>query len=249
MSAPDRHDPDVTTSAGPGSLLRDPGERPSAVRAAGVAGLVFAVLTTAALLLVRDAPPATEADFDLWWESYAPRFHVAMYLIPFAGIAFLWLLAAVRHRIGRREDQFFATVLLGSGLLFVAMLFASGAAAAAAAVGTERTDRSAYETFLFGRSIGRAFFFVFAVKMAAAFMLVASTIGRRTGVFPRWFTIVGAITGIVLLLTVTIFEPVALAFPLWVAILSVILIRSGTSMAPSATSPPPDPWPEPPPDP
>lgn len=111
--------------------MRDPGESASAVRAAGVAGLVFAVLTTAALLLMRDIPPATEAEFAAWWETYAPRFYIALYLIPFAGIAFLWLLAALRHRIGRREDQFFATVLLGSGLLFVAMLFASGAAAAA----------------------------------------------------------------------------------------------------------------------
>jgi hypothetical protein len=214
-------------------LIRDPGESASAVRAAGVAGLVFAVLTTAALLLMRDIPPATEAEFAAWWETYAPRFYVALYLIPFAGIAFLWLLAALRHRIGRREDQFFATVLLGSGLLFVAMLFASGAAAAAAAVATERSDRSSYDAFLFGRSIARAFFFGFAVKMAAAFMLVASTIGRRTGVFPRWFTIVGAITGLALLLSVTMFEPVALAFPLWVAILSVLLLRGrpGTATA------------------
>jgi hypothetical protein len=222
------------TSTGPTLLMPDPGESASAVRAAGIAGLLFAVLTTVALLLMRDTPPATEAEFEVWWETYAPRFYVALYLIPFAGIAFLWLLAALRHRIGRREDQFFATVLLGSGLLFVAMLFASGAAAAAAAVATERSDRSSYDAFLFGRSIARAFFFVFAVKMAAAFMLVASTIGRRTEVFPRWFTVVGAVTGIGLLLTVTVFEPVALAFPLWVAILSVLLLRA-RSAAPVET--------------
>ena len=222
----DRADLDVATTSGPTLLMPDPGESVSAVRAAGVAGLVFAVLTTAALLLMRDTPPTTEAEFETWWATYAPRFYVALYITPFAGIAFLWLLAALRHRIGRREDQFFATVLLGSGLLFVAMLFASGAAAAAAAVATERSDRSSYDAFLFGRSIARAFFFGFAVKMAAAFMLVASTIGRRTGVFPRWFSFVGAFTGVALLVTVTTFEPVALAFPLWVAILSVLLLRS-----------------------
>jgi hypothetical protein len=154
-------------------------------------------------------------------------------VIPFADRLPL-VARALRHRIGRREDQFFATVLLGSGLLFVAMLVAAGAAAAAAAVATERSDRSSYDAFLFGRSIARALFFVFAVKMAAAFMLVASTIGRRTEVFPRWFTIVGAVTGIGLLLTVTVFEPVALAFPLWVAILSVLLLRA-RSAAPVET--------------
>ena len=43
--------------------------------------------------------------------------------MPFAGIAFLWFIGVIRDRIGQHEDRFFATVLLGSGLLFVAMLF------------------------------------------------------------------------------------------------------------------------------
>ena len=48
-------------------------------------------------------------------------------MVPFAGIAFLWFIGVVRDRIGEREDKFFATVFLGSGLLFVAMLFAAAA--------------------------------------------------------------------------------------------------------------------------
>ena len=54
---------------------------------------------------------------------------VALNLIPFAGIAFLWFVGVLRDRIGEREDRFFATVLLGSGLLFVAMLFIGAAVA------------------------------------------------------------------------------------------------------------------------
>ena len=49
---------------------------------------------------------------------------MGLYLVPFAGIAFLWFIGVVRDRIGEREDKFFATVFFGSGLLFVAMLFA-----------------------------------------------------------------------------------------------------------------------------
>ena len=52
-------------------------------------------------------------------------------IIPFAGIAFLWFLAVLRRRIGHGEDQFFATVFLGSGFLYIAMLFAADAAATA----------------------------------------------------------------------------------------------------------------------
>jgi hypothetical protein len=54
---------------------------------------------------------------------------VALALIPYAGIAFLWIFGVVRTRIGDREDRFFATVFLGSGLLYVAMLFVSAALA------------------------------------------------------------------------------------------------------------------------
>ena len=56
---------------------------------------------------------------------------------------------------------------------------------------------------------------IFAIKTAAAFMLVTSTIGRRTGFLPRWFIVVGFVAGIGLL---------ALVFPAWVAILSGILL-------------------------
>ena len=48
---------------------------------------------------------------------------IALNLVPFAGIAFLWFIGVLRDRIGEREDRFFATVFLGSGLLFVAMIF------------------------------------------------------------------------------------------------------------------------------
>ena len=54
---------------------------------------------------------------------------LALNLVPFAGIAFLWFMGVVRDRLGSNEDRFFATVFLGSGLLFLAMLFTSAAIA------------------------------------------------------------------------------------------------------------------------
>ena len=47
---------------------------------------------------------------------------LALNLLPFARIAFLWLIAVLRDRLGELEDRFFTTVFLGSGLLFVAMI-------------------------------------------------------------------------------------------------------------------------------
>jgi hypothetical protein len=208
--------------------MRDEATNIRALRAAGVAGLVFAALFTVSLVIIRANPPvvATAVGDGLSVEV-RDRWLVALYLIPFAGIAFIWFLAALRRRIGRLEDQFFATVFLASGLLFVAMLFAAGATASAAVAagrfGTQPANQAAFE---FGRALSETLFYVFAVKMAAAFMLVSSTIGRRTGFLPGWFVALGLLAGVVMLFSVGFFELLALIFPAWVAIVSVLLLRA-----------------------
>src|SRR5262245_27357050 len=128
---------------------------------------------------------------------------LAVYLIPFAAIAFLWFIAVLRRRIGTGEDQFFSTVFLGSGLLFIAMLLAADAAAGA--VSTAAVDglaRPKDPTFIFGRALAYTLFYVCAVKMSAVFMLVSSNIGRQRGVLPRWLVGLGVVSALVMLLSV-----------------------------------------------
>ena len=197
-----------------------------ALRAAGIAGLLFAGLITTSLGLLRLDPISREdigADGVL---RISPAWSVSLYLIPFAGIAFLWFLAVLRRRIGRDEDQFFATVFLGSGLLFIAMLFAAGATAGAAVAAGRYTEISATSAVEFGAALAETLFYVFAIKMAAVFMLVSSTIGRRTGFLPRWFIVLGTLGAAVMLLSVSFFEPLALIFPVWVAVVSILLLRA-----------------------
>ena len=197
------------------------------LRAAGVAGILFAVLFTASLLLLIDRQPAgaTVAALAAWVREGEQRWFIGLQMIPFAGIAFLWFLATIRNRIGRREDQFLATVFIGSGLLFVAMMFVGGAAAAAPVTlkslsGTV-TDADAATI---GRGIAYALYFVYGIKMAAVFILVSSTIGLRSHALPRWFCLLGYPTAVALLLVVFVSEYVVLVFPIWVAITSLILI-------------------------
>jgi hypothetical protein len=199
-----------------------------AIRAAGIAGLVFASTMTASLVLLRlepiDLGDVAETASGV---QVGDATLVALYLIPFSGIAFTWFLAALRRRVGRLEDQLFATVFLATGLLFVAMLFAAGAAASAAVTAARFGNTAAGSiALLFGASLAKTLFYVFAVKMAGAFMLVSSTIGRRTGALPRWFILLGTAAGIVMLFSVGFFEPLALIFPAWVAIVSIVLLRT-----------------------
>ena len=199
-----------------------------AIRAAGIAGLVFAVTLTTSLVLLRIDPVVLSSVDDDGVVQVSDATLVALYLIPFSGIAFAWFIAALRRRIGRLEDQLFATVFLASGLLFIAMLFASGAAASAAVAASRFGAQPAAGSvaFVFGASLAKTLFYAFAVKMAGAFMLVSSTIGRRTGAFPRWFVLVGMVAGLVMLFSVGFFEPLALIFPAWVAGVSVLLLRA-----------------------
>jgi hypothetical protein len=195
------------------------------IRAAGVAGLLFAGLLSIALVLLRTNPATASGDGGV--VAVSDSWSVALYIVPFAGIAFLWFLAVIRRRIGRSEDQFFATVFLGSGLLFIAMLFAADAAATAVVATARASGGSAADPALqFGRSLAESLFYVFAVKMSAVFMLVSSNIGRRTEFLPRWFVVVGTAAAIVMLLSIGFFEPLALIFPAWVAIVSIMILRA-----------------------
>ena len=79
-------------------------------RAAAVAGILFALLFGASLILFRSAIPEDVSAGITWVEQGASRIKLALGLMPFAGIAFLWFVGVVRDRLGVYEDQFFSTV-------------------------------------------------------------------------------------------------------------------------------------------
>jgi hypothetical protein len=91
--------------------------------AAAIAGLLFSVLLIVAFTLLRVSAPADPQEPGSWLHANFHTVELAMNLIPFAGIAFLWFIGVLRDRLGEMEDRFFATVFFGSGLLFLAMLF------------------------------------------------------------------------------------------------------------------------------
>ena len=79
-------------------------------RAAAVAGVVFSLLTLTSFGLLWGAIPADPQASGGWLAANTAEVTLALNLIPFAGIAFLWFIGVVRDRLGEREDRFFATV-------------------------------------------------------------------------------------------------------------------------------------------
>jgi hypothetical protein len=202
----------------------------AAPRAAGVAGLLFAALFIGSILLVRGQPAAesTTAEVAEWYlrdDSKRVAF-VGLYLAPFAGIAFLWFIAVIRSHLGDREDRFFATVFLGSGLLFVAMLFGAAAAAGAplAAVKFQGAPLPSPDAIGLARALAYTFLYVYGVRAAAVFMIAVSTLALRTASLPRWLVIVGYVVAVIMLFSVSFFKIVVLLFPLWVAAVSIVIL-------------------------
>ncbi|MGH7147652.1 MAG: hypothetical protein ACREOW_02720 [Thermodesulfobacteriota bacterium] len=195
-------------------------------RAAALAGILFAVLFIISVVLIRFSIPADPADSGAWLKYRAGIVSLALSLLPFSGIAFLWFMGVVRDRIGHLEDQFFSTVFFGSGLLFLAMTFASaslaGGALATYAVESSRLIESGVYTFV--RAVTYRINNVYAVKMAGVFMISLGTIWVRTRVMPRWLALLTYVLALGLLLSIGSSLWVTLIFPAWVCAVSVYIL-------------------------
>jgi hypothetical protein len=148
-------------------------------------------------------------------------------LVPFAGVAFLWFIGVLRDRLGHLEDRFFATVFFGSALLFLAMLFTSAATIGAimlVASVSEPNELISSTTFRFARAASYIIMNVYAIKMAAVFMISTSTVVIRTGIVPRWIALLGFLLALVLLIGSSFISWSFAVLPVWVLLVSVYIL-------------------------
>lgn len=195
-------------------------------RAAAIAGIAFSALLMTAMWILWSTIPVDPHDTGAWLDVSPDRVMLALNLIPFAGVGFLWFIGVLRDRLGAREDRFFATVFLGSGLLFLAMLFVSAAALGAIIIVHTDMPAELMRSVAFG--FGRAFVFnvmnIYAVKMAAVFMITTSTLAIRTGIVARWIALVGYAAAVVLLFGSQLLDFTFAVFPAWVLLVSVYIL-------------------------
>jgi hypothetical protein len=207
-------------------------------RGAAVAGIIFSILLIVGVGLARYAVPADPSLPGTWLTDPGRRkaVQLALDLVPFSGIAFLWFIGVLRNRLGELEDQFFATVFLASGLLFVACLFAA-AAVMGALIESVAAGNIDSETYYFGRRVGDALVNLFAMKMAGVFMISTCTIGLRTAIFPRWVAFSGYACALVLLVVIANWRWITLVFPIWMLLVSahILLTEFGSRDAGGST--------------
>jgi hypothetical protein len=196
-------------------------------RAAAIAGIVFSLLMFAIFWLLRRSIPADPLESGSWLAADTGTIKLALNLVPVAGVAFLWFIGVLRDRLGQHEDRFFATVFLGSGLLFLAMLFIGAATIGAVtliASAAEPNDLTSSATFRFARAAAFIIANVYASKMAAVFMFSTSTVVIYTGIAPRWMAYIGFLLALTVLIGGQNIGWSLAVLPVWVLMISLYIL-------------------------
>jgi hypothetical protein len=195
-------------------------------RAAAIAGILFGLLFSTSLVLLRIALPEEFTSDTTWLDSGAQHIKRALGMMPFAGIAYLWFIGVVRDKLGELEDRFFSSVFYGSSLLFLAMVFISMALAGGILITYPLIygETPDYDAIIFGRAVMLQISNVYALRMAGVTMISLATIWMRTGLMPRWLTLLTYLLALALLLVVNFNVWVTLIFPAWVTLISVFIL-------------------------
>jgi hypothetical protein len=205
-------------------------------KAAAIAGIVFSILLITIFVLLRASLPTDATSAIESINVRAGTIAFAVGLVPFAGIAFLWFIGVVRDRLGSLEDRLFATVFLGSGLLFLAMLFCAAAIVSATVVtfSSAADRRLDPETFAFARRLTFDLMNVYAIKMAAVFMITTSTVAAYTQFVPRYVAYLGYPLALLIMLGSQHLEWSFFVFPVWVLLLSAQILIDNYWRVPTA---------------
>jgi hypothetical protein len=204
-------------------------------RAAAVAGILFSVLLITINILIRLSVPENIADSGEWLTTNYKKVIFALSLVPFAGMFFMYFVGVMRDRLGEKEDQFFSTVFLSSGILYLAMLFV--ASALVAGILATISDKSASlinsGIYLYARSVSYNLINLYAIRMASIFMMSLATIWLRTGVVSRSMTILTYALAALLLVSISFSLWVTLIFPAWIFIISLYILFLNKRMKPA----------------
>ena len=195
-------------------------------RAAAVAGILFALLFAASLVLLRvSIPEGLNAD-TAWVVTGYRSITTALGLMPFAGIAFLWFIGVVRDKLGDYEDRFFSSVFYGSSLLFLGMVFVAMAIVGGLVAGYRLNPGMTLDSQMiyFSRAMMIQLSNIYALRMAGVTMISLGTIWLRTGLAPRWLVGVTYALSLALLVVVNFSLWVTLVYPAWVTLISLFIL-------------------------
>jgi hypothetical protein len=226
--------PVVVPTEQSGVLLRLRSLRKAAI-ITSVVGVAHAVLFLISLWMLSDGPGPSAPDDQIvaYYSSDSHRrwmLAAGLYLMPFAGIAFIWFIVAMRawaRGYIRRENALLSNVQLVAGVIYTALFFIAAAAESVTAASAEFSDVIEPDVARLFPEFGRALLLVFAMRMAAMFVLTTTNIMRATRLLPHWFSLAGYVVAIFLLLSASFNPLLVTVFPIWMlAFCGITLYRA-----------------------
>jgi len=194
-------------------------------RSAAIAGILFVLMRIVSLLLISTVSGPTEFSLE-WLENLTGNSSLVVLLVVFSGIAFLWFTGVIRDLIGDREDHFFATIFLGSGIIYVALGFVWAAifGAILGIYSTLSNQLADNDIYIFGFAIMNEIGNNYVLRMAGVYMTSINTLWARAEVMPRWIIIITYIVAFGFLFFAERLLLARYIFPVWVFIISVYIL-------------------------
>ncbi len=198
---------------------------------APVSGIVYAVLAIVGTIIIvaEEVDSATDEAILAYYGDSGNRatetIGVTMMLV--GAMAFVWFLSALwsRLRVVRRESGVLADLGFGAGLVAAALFVGGAALLNAMATTVEISSGFTVDPDLARFAVGTGYVFLIgSVLFNCVLIATTSVLALRTDIFPNWLGWVG-FAAVVLAVVETFLLPVFVV-PLWVATVSIVMIRT-----------------------
>ena len=111
---------------------------------------------------------------------------VALQVMVFATIAFMWFVGVVRSRLGEREPRLVGTVFLGGAIILAGLMLVGAAVLAAPSVLVEAGGTADPGAASMSRALAVTLLSVFTPRVATLVMFSTAALARGTRALPRW---------------------------------------------------------------
>ena len=196
-------------------------------RAAAIAGIVYSLLMCIIMIFsYKTIQVRPENITEEWVQGLPGNTSLVIALIPFAGIAFLWFTGVVRDQLSYQEGRFFATLFLGSGIIYVLLLFLWSAIFGAIIFTSEMrvAGLASSGMYIFGIVLMNEIIGSYSLRMAAIYMTAIGALWGRTGLMPRWMTIITYVLALGFLLFANTVREARFLFYGWVLLVSAYIL-------------------------
>ncbi len=206
--------------------------------AAPASGIVYAVLAVVGtILLVREEiDGATDDEILTYYDDGGNRAleNIGVTMMLVGTMAFLWFLSTLwsRLRAAAGESRILADLAFGAGVVAAALYVGAALLLNATAATTEISSKFVVDPNLARFAVSTGFVFLVGSTLFNCVLIVTtSVLALRTDGFPKWLGWVG-FAAVVLAIAEAFLLPVFVV-PLWVVVVSIVMIRSTPATGPS----------------